>query len=197
MEVETTEEGANVIRKTVSEADAKFIRLTDDGRIDKDFLNQCENNEGNIGKLKEIVNNERVVQFNVSDNIDYKDELGIIRNEPMGPININFSNMGAYTPSTGERGNAGVTQYPGVERETYNAPYNKTVVTINKNLTLQGQAEVTGHELYGHAYLNIKGWNSSHIFMNYKDGIGERDSNPVTKHYISASMKEVQSYFKK
>ena len=75
--VVTSEEGLEIIRKTVSSADAQYIRLTKEGRIDKELLNQCEHNEGNIAKLKEIVNRSEIVNFAISDRFEYKTETGV------------------------------------------------------------------------------------------------------------------------
>jgi RHS repeat-associated protein len=191
MEVETTQEGASLIQKTVSEDDAKFIRLDENGRIDKNLLNQCENNEGNIGKLKEIVNSESVVNFGISDKFEYQTENGA-QEQNMLEIIVDFSYGGVYELSTGEKGHQGQTQYPNGKIGTWGASTNeKTNVIINKNLSLQGKAEATGHELYGHAYLNVKGLDGSH---NIK---GTQDTNLLLKTNIISSMKEIQNYFKK
>lgn len=191
--VVTSEEGLEIIRKTVSSTEAQYIRLTEDGRIDKELLNQCEHNEGNIAKLKEIVNRSEIVNFVISDRFEYKTETGV-ETWQMGEIWINdlgpeFRIYGLYDLSTNEYGHQGQSQYPNGTGwgASVNGEYN---VIINKNLSFQGKAEITGHELYGHIYLELNGYESGHMW-----GSSNQETNLMLKEAICASMREIQSYF--
>ena len=62
---------------------------------------------------------------------------------------------------------------------------------INSKLSTQGKAEITGHELYGHVYMDILNLNRSH------ETNGMKEVNINLKNSIIDSMKEIQKYFNK
>jgi hypothetical protein len=138
-----------------------------------------------------MVNNEKTIQFTLDDKFTYNTENGPVE-ENMGGIDIENSTLGVYSLSTGEKGHTGQFQSPTSEINTWGASTDgKTRVIINKNLSTQGKAESAGHELYGHAYLNMKGLSSSHQVENYKD------NNLILKKHIVESQNEIRNYFKK
>ncbi len=193
-EVVTSEEGLEIIRWTVCREDAEFIRLTDDGRIDKELLNQCEHNEGNIAKLKEIVNSSEIVNFIITDKFEYQTAMGV-KTLQMNDIYIMPEEYRVYLPSspyylsTYEFGLQGQSQYPdGIgSAASVNGECN---VFINSNLSFQGKAEMTGHELYGHMYLKLNGYESSHTWNDVN-----QETNLLLKEAICTSMQEIKSYF--
>jgi len=194
-DIETTEEGLNAIKNTVSKRDAKYIKLNDQGFIDKELLSKCKNNKGNMNKLKTLVNAEKIIQFKIDNNFDYVNSEGKSVNEKMPQTYVDFTEEGGlYSLSTKEFGFMGVAQFPGNEKDTYNSPNDKFNVTINKSLSEQGRAETTAHELYGHIYLKVIGKYSSHIFKSAQNG-GQTDGNELLMRNILESQKEVKKHF--
>jgi RHS repeat-associated protein len=176
------------ILNTLTKKDMEYVKFNDKGLIDRDLLNSANSTSGNFGALKQLVNDERTFEFNVTDKITYKDENGNLVDKSMGIITQGDNKNGSFGANTGEEGWMGVTQTPGNEANKYNSPDNTIKIVINSGLSEKGQAQITAHEAYGHAYLYSKGAEHRHQVKSTTEGF--KETNKTLADQITRAIAE-------
>ncbi|MEG2489477.1 RHS repeat-associated core domain-containing protein, partial [Anaerorhabdus sp.] len=163
----TTSSAQVIILNTLNSADLQYVKFNNDGAINKDVINSHSSNSGNFQSLKEIVNSEHMVDVSVANSFTYKTENGDIKIREMGTMQVdNEFDGGSYGLSTKEVGFSGIAQTPGESANKYNSTDNEVRITINSTASIAGQSQILAHELYGHAYLFVKGQEHKHIQFN-------------------------------
>ncbi len=159
------------IRKTLPLSMRSYVQINPaTGFLDKTLLNAhaSETTSGNYGKLLKAVNATEVVKISLANTYSYKKD-GVVTKKLMGKVGTitkpELATDPDYLPSTGEgtpfgEGLLGVTLVPSTETDpiysrTGTDP-NKYTITINLDLSEQGQAENVAHELYGHFDMMLK-----------------------------------------
>jgi hypothetical protein len=182
------------ILNTISSADAKYVKIGSDGKIDKALINSYSSESGNFNTLKELVNDKRVYEMSVSDKVTYKDKDGATQTINMGPVTQGDATERTLTGSTGEEGWLGVTQLP-----NKGAPYQSTdgsvKIVLNSGLSEKGQAELLSHEAYGHAALFSEGKPSGHKPVATEKGF--RDTNRPLVEKIKTAIRETDKHYDK
>jgi len=161
------------ILNTLTKEDMAYVKFDKNGMIDRNLLNSSESSSGNFSSLKQLVNDDRTFEFNVTDKITYKDEKGNLIEKSLGPITQSNDKNGSFGLNTGEEGWQGVTQTPGDGEKKYNSPDNSIKIVINSGLSEDGQAQITAHEAYGHAFLYSKGVEHRHQAKSTTEGFKE------------------------
>lgn len=162
MEPETVkpkdEKALAAIRNTLAKDDQKFVQLDKDVNIDKVLINSQTGNEGNFGRLKELVNSDEVLEYNVSTSFSVKNEKGeIVTKQFNKPIIDKDFPAGSMDVQTGETGFLGFTKVPTENSATLTSSTNSNVqVYTNGYLSEEGQAQNAAHELYGHGLLYVR-----------------------------------------
>ena len=177
------------ISNTLTSEDAKHVQIGKNGMINRDMINAHSSKSGNFNALKEFVNSETIIEVNVTEGFEYKDENGDIQTNKFSPIYTDKSEpSGDMYPQTGEHGFIGNTQTPGDEPNKYNSPDNTVKVNINSSLSEEGQAQTYSHEANGHALLYIQGEEHRHQVTNIDGALTE--TNTKLKNRIVNSIKE-------
>jgi len=181
-------EGQKTILDILCEEDRKFIKFDDKGNIDRELINSHASESENFQKLQLLVNHGTHFLLGVSSGFQYADQDGTQGFLEFGLITIELNGeKGAYSLTTGEEGFQGITLLPGSE-DGWNSPDNNVYVHINSNLSREGRAQNSSHELLGHAYLYALGLNPNHIFL---PGLGE--GNLLLKQTTQSGCKEQNS----
>ena len=156
----TDEESLSMIKNTLTEEDAQYVQLDEDGNIDQELINSHSSESGNFNSLTEMVNSDQVVEVSTNDNFNYVDENGNSGTASMSYIPANDPRSLGKDPSgetmngttTGETGFMGKTLFP--DRDgMQNSPDGTIKIIVNKNLSDAAKAEVYSHEGNGHALL--------------------------------------------
>jgi len=163
------------------------------GLIDKTKLNQYNNagKSGNFASLKQLVNDKKVYNVNVSNKITSKDGDGKISTQKLNPVD--YVDFLTKQPLKEPEGFMGQTLLPGKEKEQANSPDNEVHVIINESLKPVDQSKYIGHELYGHAYMYSVGKNPNHQAVSSGDGFKEGNKELGTQ--IKNSMNEAEKNF--
>jgi RHS repeat-associated protein len=181
----------NMIKNTLTKADAQFVRLDQSGNIDKDFLNSNTNStSGNFGSLQTLVNSETMVTVDLANSYSYSDSEGNLQTSDMpyfpadeySDFDLDGSTMSGT--STGESGFLGKTLFPD-NTGLQNSPTNELKIIVNSSLSPAGQAEIYSHEANGHGkiYIQTNGA-ASH------QAIGMRETNKNLVNEIVKSKQE-------
>ncbi|MFA6925164.1 MAG: hypothetical protein WC223_13045 [Bacteroidales bacterium] len=196
MEVKAANEQARTaILNTLTKEDMAFVKFDKNGVIDKTLLNQACSNSGNFEALKQLANDERTFNINVSEKFTYKNEKGELVEQNLGQITQGDPNeAGPFSPKTGEQGWLGVTQTPGSEPNKYNSPDENIDITINSGLSEEGQAENLAHEAYGHGYLYSKGEPYKHDAISTEKGF--KETNTKLGEQIKNRVNETEKNYK-
>ena len=172
------------ILNTLSKEDLAYVRFNDNGILDVDLLNSSESLSGNFNSLKQLANDRRTFEFNVTDKIIYKDENGNLIEKSLGVIYQGDDKNGSFGFNTGEEGWQGITQTPGNDPDKYNSPNDKIRIVVNSGLSEAGRAQMIAHEAYGHADLYSKGEPHKH------QAIGLKETNTKLAIQIIRAIKE-------
>ncbi|AXY78511.1 hypothetical protein D3H65_04250 [Paraflavitalea soli] len=161
MEPETVkpmdEKALNAIKNTLTKEDQKYIKLDNDGNIDKAFMNSQTSESGNFNRLKELVNSSYTVEVHVENKYSYKTKEGeAITKEFSQPTIDKEYEPGAMDVKTGETGMLGKTVVPENSANNNLSTNNNVQSYTNGKLSEEGQAQNVSHELYGHALLYIR-----------------------------------------
>lgn len=158
------------IKNTLPKSDQKYVKVNSKGEIDRGLINSANSKSKNFGRLKELVNSDKVVTVSVAGQFTAKYKNGEVKTSEFGPIVMDPSFKNDHG-GTGETGFLGVTLTPDSKAPKQSVD-NDTHVTINAGLSDLGQAETISHELYGHGLLYTQGAPYLHIFLP-----GARDGN--------------------
>lgn len=138
------------------------IIFDNNGFINKEEINQVTSTSNNFTSLQKLVNSKHTIIVTIDDKITYKNEHSQKETTAMGNIIIDKGFDGSFGFNTEETGWQGVTQTPGNEAHKYNSIDYKIRITINSQLSVEGQAQTFAHEGYGHALLYIQGIDHRH-----------------------------------
>lgn len=157
---ELKQQSLQMIQNTLTAADARFVRLDANGRIDRDLINSHESESENFNSLKTMVNSEMVVEVSLADNFNFIDQNGNIGNAQMPYMAADeysdYDREGNTMSgtSTGESGFLGKTLFPD-RGGMQNSPDGTMKVIVNVNLSKSGRAEMYSHEANGHAFIYV------------------------------------------
>lgn len=188
-----------MIQNTLPKEGRDYVRLDNNGLIDKTLLNSYGGKSLNFNNLRTMANSDRIVEVVLDDKFTYMGQDGKLGTatmsynafDPKYDLESDKDLKGETTGglSTGESGFMGKTLFPDKDG-MQNSPNGNIVVIVNKNLSPAGAAENYSHEANGHALLYIlnggdhKG--ASHQAELYKDG----DGNKTLVEMIINSKKE-------
>lgn len=188
-----------MIQNTLPKEARDYVRLDNNGLIDKTLLNSYDGKSLNFNNLRTMANSDRIVEVVLDDKFTYMGQDGKLGTatmsynafDPKYDLESDKDLKGETTGglSTGESGFMGKTLFPDKDG-MQNSPNGNIVVIVNKNLSPAGAAENYSHEANGHALLYIlnggdhKG--ASHQAELYKDG----DGNKTLVEMIINSKKE-------
>lgn len=188
-----------MIQNTLPKEARDYVRLDNNGLIDKTLLNSYGGKSLNFNNLRTMANSDRIVEVVLDDKFTYMGQDGKLGTatmsynafDPKYDLESDKDLKGETTGglSTGESGFMGKTLFPDKDG-MQNSPNGNIVVIVNKNLSSAGAAENYSHEANGHALLYIlnggdhKG--ASHQAELYKDG----DGNKTLVEMIINSKKE-------
>ena len=77
----------NAILNTLSKADAVFVKVGADWKLDKNLINSNSSKSGNFDALKTLVNDTKVYEISVGSEFNYKTETGDVKTMSFGEIN--------------------------------------------------------------------------------------------------------------
>jgi len=178
----------SAILNTLSKADAAFVIVDADGKIDKSLINSRSSESGNFDALKTLVNDTKTYEVAVLSDFVYKDEKGGIKTETLGQVY--YTDYETGKPLENPEGALGITQTPGNEKNKLNSPDDNIKININAGLKEKDQAVNVAHEAYGHGYMYSKGVDHKH---RVKEG---KDTNRPLAEQIKARVEETKQNFK-
>jgi RHS repeat-associated protein len=177
----------NMIKNTLTKADAQFVRLDQSGNIDKDFLNSNSNStSGNFASLQTLVNSEIMVTVDLANSYSYSDSEGNLQTSDMpylpadeySDFDLDGSTMSGT--STGESGFLGKTLFPD-NTGLQNSPTNELKIIVNSSLSPAGQAEMYSHEANGHGKIYIQTNGDRNAASHQPKGMRETNKNLVNE----------------
>ena len=150
-----------MIQNTLPKEGRDYVRLDNNGLIDKTLLNSYDGKSLNFNNLRTMANSDRIVEVVLDDKFTYMGQDGKLGTATMiyqafDPDWPNKDLKGETTGglSTGEGGFMGKVLFPDKDG-MQNSPNGNIVVIVNKNLSPAGAAESYSHEANGHALLYI------------------------------------------
>ena len=205
----TSEEAYQMILMTVPESAREYIQRDEKGYIDRNLINTFDCESSNFRDLKELVNNDCIIEVSVSNSynwingdgntvttqMEYRNPAIDAEFDKLYGIKTNFSieANGIYGTSTGESGEMGVTALP-TQMAGHRSTNENIQITINAQLSAKGRIENFIHEFYGHAYIySITGDanRACHDFSRPKE-----DGNIELRNRILHSQNEASNYYK-
>ena len=119
------------IQNTLSEYENQYLKFDRDGRLDVEYLNNCQSTSENFTALKSLAQSDITYLFSTASE---------------------YSNSGKNEILVGEQasGTTGVTLLPGAQVDP--SPDNNVYIIVSNLLGKEKQASTTAHEAYGHAY---------------------------------------------
>ena len=218
----TSEEAYQMILSSLPEEARPYVQRNADGSIDRELMNSFDCESQNYNDLRELVNLDNctievsVAYSNpsyINCNGEYAPEdfqwygnpsLDAELLEQNGGVTVSFDAFEAKTPaaystSTGEYGNLGVTYLPVpfdvLVPDLKRSINNNIQVYINGKLSTKGRAENFAHEFFGHAYIYAKtkdAIRAGHLTQK-RNGV-EYDTNLELKNRITRAQNEAASY---
>lgn len=153
-----------MIQKTLPKEARNYVRLDQNGYIDKSLLNSYSGESLNFNNLKTMVNSDKVVEVLLDEKFTFMGQDGVLGTATMSyfPFDPQYNSeadkdlIGATMNglTTGESGFMGKTLFPDKEG-MQNSHNSNIIVIVNKNLSPAGAAEIYSHEANGHALLYI------------------------------------------
>jgi RHS repeat-associated protein len=127
------EQSRSNIKNTLTKAEAKYVRFDKNGKLDTRLLNKSKSTSENMTALKGLAQSESKYIFSTASE---------------------YSNDGTMESLVGDNANGikGVTLIPGAESDP--SPDGNIHIIVSNKLSAEGQAKVTAHEAYGHAYFH-------------------------------------------
>ena len=152
-----------MIQNTLPKEAREYVKLDENGLIDRALLNSYNGESLNFNSLKTMVNSDRTVEVKLDNQFTFMGQDGQLGTETMSYIpfdpaypedkDLTGTTIGGL--STGESGFMGKTLFP--DRDgIQNSPNGNVIVIVNKNLSEAGAAETYSHEANGHALLYIQ-----------------------------------------
>jgi len=184
----------SMIKNTLTKADAQYVRLDNNGTIDKDYLNSNLSSSANYQRLSQLVNDDQIFEVNIASGFNYKDGEGNVQSTEFGSIFQGEPSESAFSPNTGEEGFFGVTQTPGKEANKYNSVDGNVHITVNVGLSESGRAQNFAHEGLGHGYLYSKGEDHRHIVKSTPEGF--KETNKALAKNITEAVQETRNNLK-
>ena len=153
-----------MIQNTLPKEARNYVKLDNNGLIDRTLLNSYKGESLNFNNLKTIANSNYIVEVKFADSFTYMKQDG--------SLGVSTMSYNAFDPqydlesdkdlqgktingvSTGESGFLGKTLFPD-KNGVQNSPNGNIIVIINKNLSPAGAAENYSHEANGHVLLYI------------------------------------------
>ena len=156
------DEVLDMIVSTLADRDRDYVRLDENGFIDKILLNSHKSKSGNFNALKELVNSELLISVKLDDSYSFVDNEGNVYHEEMSYNGAdefykdpNFESTNGLT--TGEMGKFGITLLPGKGKSGVNSSDENSIdIIVNKNFSKVGRAESYSHEANGHALMFVR-----------------------------------------
>ena len=190
-----------MIQNTLPKDARNYVQLDENGFIDQTLLKSYNGKSANYDNLIELVNSDITLDVILNDQYTYKGKDGSLGTNTMG--------YNAFDPkydtesdkdvtgetlsgiSSGESGFLGTTLFPGSDAPQ-NSPTQNIIVVVNKNLSVNGAAEVYSHEANGHALLYIRnGRDVKGASHQPKNGLFEGgETNVELREMIIRSKKE-------
>ncbi len=182
-----------MIQNTLSDNERNYVRIDEQGHIDKVLLNSCNSQSVNFSALKELVNSDLLIFVKLDDSYSYIDNEGELHNKSMSYyesdeyfMDENFEFTNGLT--TGETGNNGITLLPGKGESGVNSVDDGTIgIVINDKLSDVGRAETYSHEANGHGLMYVRTRNREQSAHKYN---GSEEMNVPLKELIINSRKE-------
>ncbi len=184
----------DMIKNTLTKADAQFVRLDNSGNIDRDFLNSnTSSSSGNFASLQTLVNSETMITVELANSFTSSDSDGNLKSSDMPYMpadeysdrDLDGSTMSGT--STGESGFLGKTLFPDKEG-LQNSPTSELKIIVNSGLSPKGQAEIYSHEANGHAKIYIQ-TNGDRNAASHQP-VGMRETNNTLVNEIVKSKQE-------
>jgi RHS repeat-associated protein len=180
------------IKNGLSASDAQHVKLDSKGMIDKQAINSISSESGNFNALKQLVNDTKVYDIQVTDKFTSKDENGKVSVQSMGEVDYKDFLTGEKLAEP--EGKLGYTATPGIDGKI-NSPDSEVKVIINSGLNALDQSKNVAHEAYGHAYLYSKGQPYQHKVENVDGKF--KDTNATLKTQIKDRINETETNYKK
>lgn len=182
-----------VILNTLPEDAREYVRINEDGAIDKELFNQYDGDSINYNSLRELVNSDMTVTFSLADSFTCASphgETSISQLSYCPPDEVFMDSDIEFVSglTTGESGNYGKTLFP--DRAGYqNSTTNAIEIYLHPSLSTIGRAESFSHEAYGHALLYLRnGYDHNGAGHYFKEGL--REGNIVLKSMILQARRE-------
>lgn len=182
-----------VILNTLPEDAREYVRINEDGAIDKELFNQYDGDSINYNSLRELVNSDMTVTFSLADSFTCaspQGETSISQLSYCPPDEVFMDSDIEFVSglTTGESGNYGKTLFP--DRAGYqNSTTNAIEIYLHPSLSTIGRAESFSHEAYGHALLYLRnGYDHNGAGHYFKEGL--REGNIVLKSMILQARRE-------
>ena len=188
-----------IIRNTLPKKARSFVRLDDNGFIDKDLLLQYTRKSTNVTNLIELVTSSTIVTFTLADSYIFMNRQGEIDSYPLSYtgfddmfIDRRINHINGLT--TGETGSYGKTLFPD-KKGLQNSPSSDIEVYIHPSLSETGAAEAFSHETYGHALLYLRS-GGDHDAASH-DAVKDREKNKPLRKLILKSRKATIKHMRK
>ena len=168
-----------IIKNTLPEGAQDYVRLNDDGYIDKSALMLYGGMDNNFARLLELVKSNTVVTVSSQDSFKYVSASGEIGSANLSyfPSDEYFKDVSISVVSgltTGESGNYGKTLFPDLDGRQ-NSTSQSIEIYIHPNLSKTGAAEAFSHEGYGHALLYIRNGHNHEVASHQIKGMQDRN----------------------
>ena len=187
-------EELEMIKNTLPAEAREYVKLDDNGFIDRDLINSFSCESHNFNSLKELVNStDYTINVLLDDKFVFKDKDGSISSQEMSysEASSDFVDSTGETINgltTGESGFMGKTLFPG-NQAGQNSPDSNIYLIINKRLSERGRAEVYSHEGNGHALLYVR-TKGDYEKSTHHVGAGWVEQNLTLKELIIKSKQE-------
>ena len=188
-----------MIQNTLPKEARDYVRLDENGFIDRTLVNSYSGMSLNFSNLKTMVNSDRIVEVVLDDKFTFMGQDGKLGTAKMQYIafdpkfdlesskDLKGETIGGL--STGESGFLGKTLFPDKDG-IQNSPNRNIIAIINSNLSPEGAAEVYSHEANGHALLYIQNGGDHKGASHQPIGGQWIEGNETLKNMIINSKKE-------
>ena len=188
-----------IIKSTLPEEARSFVRLDDNGFIDKDLLLQYTGKSTNVANLIELVTSSTIVTFTLADSYVFMNRQGEIGSDFLSYngfddmfIDRRINHINGLT--TGETGSYGKTLFPD-KKGVQNSPSSDIEVYVHSSLSETGAAEAFCHETYGHALLYLRN-GGDHDGASHH-AVKNREKNKQLRKLILKSRRETIKHMRK
>ena len=174
-----------MIRETLPEGARTYVRINENGFIDKQTLHDYVGDDYNYSNLLSLVDDNTIVFVSINDSFDYissdgRDCTGRLSYFPPDEFLMDPSIEIVSGLTTGESGNYGKTLFPD-RVGAQNSTSKMIEIYLHPSLSSTGAAEAFSHEGYGHALLYIKNGHDH-------EGASHQPQNWVDKNTVLVNM---------